>query len=135
MDTPTPLDDGISRNCRGRDPWDGYTGADEVCVWMLINSSLSKAPTLQPETYTLRIFDERGWTVAAAPGLLNANQNLKFAMYTPAAYTPLESGWRCVTCSAATPNISSPSFMALGMTMIVMLISGIGLLRGLIRNW
>ncbi|KAF8734946.1 transmembrane protein [Rhizoctonia solani] len=111
-------------------------GTATQVVWDAYQQQFEQgANPLQPETYTLRIFDERGWTVAAAPGLLNANQNLKFAMYTPAAYTPLESGWRCVTCSAATPNISSPSFMALGMTMIVMLISGIGLLRGLIRNW
>ncbi|KAG8698572.1 hypothetical protein FRC11_014337, partial [Ceratobasidium sp. 423] len=90
------------------------------------------ANPLIPATYTLRIFDERGFTVAAAPGLLNSNQNnLKFAMYSPAQYTPIESGWKCVSCSSATPNISVPSFMALGMTMIVMLISGVGLLRGL----
>ncbi|CAE6486871.1 unnamed protein product [Rhizoctonia solani] len=105
--------------------WDAYAQQTEPGAAPLIAA-----------TYTLRIFDERGFTVAAAPGLLNSNQNnLKFAMYSPAQYTPIESGWKCVSCSAGTPNFSVPSFMALGMTMIVMLISGVGLLRGLVRGW
>ncbi|CAE6465667.1 unnamed protein product [Rhizoctonia solani] len=116
--------EGVIPGTATRVVWDAYQQQFEV-----------GANPLLPETYTLRIFDERGYTVGAVPGLLNPNQNLKFAMYSPAAYTPIESGWRCVSCSAATPNASAPSFMALGMTMIVMLISGIGLLRGLMRNW
>jgi hypothetical protein len=48
------------------------------------------ANPLIDQAYTLRIFDERGWTVGAVPRLLNPNPNLGFAMYSPAAYTPIE---------------------------------------------
>ncbi|CAE6477585.1 unnamed protein product [Rhizoctonia solani] len=104
--------------------WDAFAQQTEAGAVPLVQA-----------TYTLRIFDERGYTVGAEPGLLNPNQNLKFAMYTPAQYTPIESGWRCVSCSSATTNFEVPSFMALGMTLIVMMISGVGLLRGLVRDW
>ncbi|KAJ1301896.1 hypothetical protein OPQ81_000736 [Rhizoctonia solani] len=62
--------------------WDAYAQQSEPGAKRLLQA-----------TYTLRIFDERGFTVGAEPGLLNPNQNLKFAMYTPAQYTPIESGW------------------------------------------
>jgi len=47
------------------------------------------ANPLIPATYTLRIFDERGFTAGAAPGLLTPNSAVKFAMYKPADYTPI----------------------------------------------
>lgn len=50
------------------------------------NSPLAQA------TYTLEIFDERGPGSARAPGLLQPNNALKFALYTPQGYTPISSG-------------------------------------------
>jgi len=50
------------------------------------NSPLAQA------TYTLEISDERGFGAARAPGKLQANSALRFALYTPQAYTPIASG-------------------------------------------
>ncbi|KAG8778132.1 hypothetical protein FRC12_025150 [Ceratobasidium sp. 428] len=102
--------------------WDAYAQQTEP-----------NANPLAQATYTLRMFDERGMTAGIAPGLLSPNQNVKFAMYSPAAYTPIASGWQCTTCSSAS-GINVPSFLALGMTLLVMAVSGLGLLRGLVRN-
>ena len=69
------------------------------------------APAFAQASYTLRVFDERGPTALASPGRFSgANAVAIFAMYSPAAYTPLaqgssrlselettnaESRWRC----------------------------------------
>jgi hypothetical protein len=50
------------------------------------NSPLAQA------TYTLEIFDNRGPGSARSPGLLQPNNALRFALYTPQAYTPIDSG-------------------------------------------
>ncbi|QRV82278.1 transmembrane protein [Ceratobasidium sp. AG-Ba] len=84
-------------------------------------------------TYTLRVFDERGVTAGIEPGKLQVNQNVKFAMYSPAAYTPIASGWQCTVCNSST-SVNMPSFFALSMTLLVMVVSGVGFLRGLVRN-
>lgn len=115
--------DGIIPGTATQIVWDAYAQQNEP-----------NAVRLQPASYTLRIFDERGLTAVAEPGKLSPNTQIKFAMYSPAQYTPLESGWKCATCSDATSSFSAPSFMALGMTLLVMAFSGIGLLRGLVRD-
>lgn len=44
-------------------------------------------------SYTLRVYDERGIDAVATPGYFNgANSIVYFALYSPAAYTPLASG-------------------------------------------
>lgn len=44
-------------------------------------------------SYTLRVYDERGRGAAASAGYFNgANSILYFALYSPAAYTPLSQG-------------------------------------------
>lgn len=44
-------------------------------------------------SYTLRVFDERGYNAIATGGYFDgSNINLNFAMYTPAAYTALAAG-------------------------------------------
>jgi hypothetical protein len=47
---------------------------------------------LPQATYTLEIFDNRGPGSARAPGLLQPNNALRFALYTPQSYTPIGSG-------------------------------------------
>ncbi|KAB5589623.1 Transmembrane protein [Ceratobasidium theobromae] len=116
--------DGIIPGTATQVVWDAYAQQSEPGANPLVQA-----------TYTLRIFDERGLTAGNDPGKLSPNTNVKFAMYSPAQYTPIESGWKCVSCSGATSSFSSPSFLALGMTLLVMMISGVGLLRGLVRNW
>jgi hypothetical protein len=114
--------DGIIPGTATQVTWDAYAQQTEPNANPLIQA-----------TYTLRIFDERGLTAGIAPGLLSPNQNVKFAMYTPAAYTPIASGWQCSVCNSAN-TVHAPTFLALGMTLLVMAVSGVGLLRGLVRN-
>jgi hypothetical protein len=61
--------------------WDAYG-------WQVNNPN---SPLAQA-TYTLEIFDERGPGSARAPGLLQPNNALRFALYTPQSYTPIASG-------------------------------------------
>lgn len=57
---------------------------------------------LLTETYTLIIHDAAiGPSATAAYGALSVYSQFYFAMYTKQAYTPLASGWTCVTCSGA----------------------------------
>ena len=56
--------------------------------------------------YTLLIHDSDGGIKASAdPGYLAPFAGYKFGMYTMAAYTPLASGWRCVSCSGAMSGV------------------------------
>jgi len=61
--------------------WDAYT-------WQTNhpNSPLTQA------TYILENFDERGPDLSTSPGLLQPNNALRFALYTPQPYTPIGSG-------------------------------------------
>ena len=61
--------------------WDAYGWQQSN-----LNSPLAQA------TYTLEIFDNRGPGSARAPGLLQPNNALRFALYTPQQYTPIGSG-------------------------------------------
>ncbi|SCZ98182.1 BZ3500_MvSof-1268-A1-R1_Chr7-1g09044 [Microbotryum saponariae] len=95
-------------------------------------------------SYTLRVYDERGINAAATGGYFNGAQSVVyFALYSPAAYTPLASadgtgslhfvvgiGWTCVTCSAAmvTKHLSHPLVIALPVTIALVLIGGAGVL-------
>ncbi|POY74016.1 hypothetical protein BMF94_2827 [Rhodotorula taiwanensis] len=83
-------------------------------------------------SYTLRVYDSRGPDATAEPGLFNgANSILTFAMYSPAAYTPLASGWTCVGCSAAVRafgGVASGVWVAVPVTVALVLIGGAGVL-------
>ena len=46
---------------------------------------------LVPGKYVLHIWDDRGPGAARAPGLLQENSALQFALYTPLPYVPLDS--------------------------------------------
>ncbi len=46
---------------------------------------------LAPGSYVLHIWDDRGPGAAREPGFLQENSALKFALYTPQPYTPIES--------------------------------------------
>lgn len=110
---------------------------------------------LAPGSYVLHIWDDRGPGAAREPGLLQENSALKFALYTPEAYTPLESasfcffaaffffvaesmlaraGWVCSTCSGAWSDFAThPAFVSLTVTFIVMFLSGYSLIRQALR--
>jgi len=61
--------------------WDAYT-------WQMnhLNSPLAQA------TYTLEIFNKCGPDLSRSLGLLQPNNALRFALYTPQPYTPIGSG-------------------------------------------
>lgn len=62
-------------------------------VWDLASYNDANPGTpLAQGSYNLKIWDDRGPGAARAPGLFVPNSNLKFALYTPQAYTPLASG-------------------------------------------
>ncbi|KAH9855603.1 hypothetical protein C2E23DRAFT_901464 [Lenzites betulinus] len=89
---------------------------------------------LAEETYTLHIWGDRGPGAAREPGELSENSALKFAMYSPEAYTPLES-WTCPTCNGALSDYTShPAFISLTITFVVMFLSGYSLIRQALRE-
>ena len=75
-------------------PTDGkIPGTATSVVWDAYNWQQSNANSpLAQATYTLEIFDQRGPGSARAPGLLQPNNALRFALYTPQQYTPISSG-------------------------------------------
>ncbi|KAH9991531.1 hypothetical protein BJV77DRAFT_1144605 [Russula vinacea] len=84
------------------------------------NSPLAQA------TYTLEIFDE-------PPGLLQPNNALKFALYTPQGYTPISSGWQCTGCKSGALPTAHPAFFCICLTIFVMFASGFAMLRNAAR--
>jgi hypothetical protein len=116
--------------------WDAY-------AWQQNNPN---SPLAQA-TYTLEIFDERGPGSAQAPGLLQPNNALRFALYTPQPYTPIDSGqlplfrnlltiwsdalagWQCTTCKSGALPTAHPAFLCICITIFVMFASGFALLR------
>ncbi|KAG6909104.1 hypothetical protein DXG01_001978 [Tephrocybe rancida] len=74
-------------------PTDGIIdGTATEVIWDLWNYQQNNPIPLAPKTYTLNIWDERGPSAGRAPGRLQANSGLKFAMYTPEPYLSLEDG-------------------------------------------
>ncbi|KAI0264594.1 hypothetical protein BC834DRAFT_825970 [Gloeopeniophorella convolvens] len=97
--------------------WDAY-------AWQTNNPN---SPLAQA-SYSLEIFDERGPGAARAPGLLQANNALRFALYTPQLYTPIASGWQCTACHNGAIT-AHPAFLSICLTILVMFISGFAVLR------
>ncbi|EGO05355.1 hypothetical protein SERLA73DRAFT_174471 [Serpula lacrymans var. lacrymans S7.3] len=88
---------------------------------------------LAQASYTLHIWGDSGPSAAAQPGYLSPNSGLEFAMYTPQAYTPIDSGWQCAGCSgSASQYVAHPAFAGLIATILIMFLSGYGTLR---RVW
>ncbi|KAI0042817.1 hypothetical protein FA95DRAFT_1609888 [Auriscalpium vulgare] len=85
---------------------------------------------LAQATYTLEIYDQRGPGAARAPGLLQANSALRFALYSPQPYTPIASGWTCSGCNGALAAYTThPAFVSIFATILVMFLSGFALIR------
>ncbi|KIS72326.1 uncharacterized protein UMAG_15020 [Mycosarcoma maydis] len=86
-------------------------------------------PQLIAASYRLLVYDERGLSVGASPGLMQANTKVEFALYNPQAYTPLASGWVCAACSGASGlKMVHPGFVGLIAAAVVAMASGWGLL-------
>ncbi|GLB39228.1 hypothetical protein LshimejAT787_0603900 [Lyophyllum shimeji] len=98
-------------------PTDGVIpGTATEIVWDIYSYQQNHPNTpLAQATYTLNIWDDRGPGAARAPGYLQANSGLKFALYNPQGYTGLAD--------------ANPLLVSLIATFIIMLISGFGLLR------
>lgn len=47
-------------------------------------------PLVYHSNYQLRVYDENGPSAAAKPGGFMPNSNLRFALYKPGKYTPLD---------------------------------------------
>jgi hypothetical protein len=116
--------------------WDVYSYQQNY-----LNTPLAQA------SYTLTIWDDRGPNPTRAPGYLQPNNGLQFALYTPQAYTPLASGnnifylawtllmylpsgWQCNICSGAFSSFpTNPALVGIFTTILVMFLSGFSLLR------
>ncbi|PWY97245.1 hypothetical protein BCV70DRAFT_203019 [Testicularia cyperi] len=110
-------------------------GTATSAVWSPYNYSTSveqnspNLPQLIAASYRLMIYDERGLSVGASPGLMQPNTKVQFALYNPQAYTPLASGWICAACSgAASLKMIHPAFIGLIATLVVAVVSGFNLL-------
>ncbi|KAH9941259.1 uncharacterized protein BXZ73DRAFT_42284 [Epithele typhae] len=116
-------------------PTDGIINGTATSVtWDLwsYQQANSQLP-LAPGSYALHIWDDRGPDATRAPGLLSPYSSLQFALYTPEAYTPLES-WTCATCNGASLDlITHPATVSLAVTFTVMFLSGYSLLRQAMR--
>lgn len=110
-------------------------GTATSVVWSPFNYSTSveasnpNLPQLIAASYRLLIYDERGMSVGASPGLMQPNTRVEFALYNPQAYTPLASGWICAACSGATGlKAMHPGFLGLIATLVIAMMSGWSLL-------
>jgi len=113
-------------------PTDGVIeGAATQVVWDVYayEQRQGAVPLAQAE-YTLFINDERGPNSGLHAGLLTPNSGMKFSLYRPRDYVPLES-WSCPGCSNAMQAYSVAKTMpiALFLTFFLMFISGWQLLR------
>ncbi|KAI6378109.1 hypothetical protein MCOR25_002353 [Pyricularia grisea] len=84
--------------------------------------------------YTLIIYDsDSSISATAEPGYLAPYSGFKFGMYTGAAYTPLASGWRCVSCSGAMSGVDKGAWGVALMTSAITVmtftwfVTGVGL--------
>ncbi|KAI0763998.1 hypothetical protein BD413DRAFT_606442 [Trametes elegans] len=116
-------------------PTDGIIPGDSKSVTWDIGAYQNAHPNLPlvEATYTLHIWDDRGPGAARQAGLVSENSALKFAMYSPQPYTPLES-WTCPTCGGALPDlVAHPVFISLTVTILIMFLSGFSLIRQALR--
>jgi len=134
--TPTSLT--VSAVCENGNtypvgPTDGIIpGTATQVVWDLwAYNQANPATPLAPTSYTLEIWGDRGRDAVATGGQLSSNMNLKFALYSPASYTPLSS-WTCAGCNvngALSDYVAHPAFVSLVVTFLVMILSGYSLIR------
>jgi len=113
-------------------PTDGIIpGTATSVVWDVFSYQQNHPNTpLAQATYTLNIWDDRGPKAGRAPGFLQANTGLKFALYTPQLYTPISSGWTCTHCNSAySAYAANPAFVGVLTALLVMFLSGFSLLR------
>lgn len=95
----------------------------------LLESSYAQSPGAIPfaqASYTLRVFDERGPSAIASGGYFSGQNSLVvFAMYSPAAYTPLANGWTCSACkSFATRLEGGGNLLAMMSVMVAAILIG-----------
>ncbi|KAF8338636.1 hypothetical protein F5887DRAFT_982147 [Amanita rubescens] len=112
-------------------------GSATSVTWDLYSyQQANPATQLVQGTYTLMIWGKGGPNAQLSPGQLAPNNNLRFAIYTPQAYTPLGSGWQCAICSGSLSSYTShPAFTGILTLFIVMVLSGFSVLRyGVVRR-
>ncbi|EPS93976.1 hypothetical protein FOMPIDRAFT_1055496 [Fomitopsis schrenkii] len=114
-------------------PTDGVLpGTATEVVWDLwAYNQANPAHPLAVNSYTLEIWGDQGKDAVASAGQLMPNDNLRFALYSPASYTPLSS-WTCAGCNvngAIGDYVAHPAFVSLVVTFVVMLLSGYSLIR------
>jgi len=113
-------------------PTDGIIpGTATEVVWDVYSWQQNHPNTpLAQASYTLRIWGDRGPNAARLAGYLEPNSALKFALYTPQAYTPISSGWTCAGCNGSfSAYAANPAFVGVVATFIIMFLSGFSLLR------
>ncbi|KAK4702514.1 hypothetical protein P7C70_g3706, partial [Phenoliferia sp. Uapishka_3] len=113
-------------------PTTGIPGTDTSLVWDPYGYQQSNdAIPFAQASYTLRVHDERGEGANPTPGYFyGANSQIRFAMYSPAAYTPLASGWTCIGCRSFALSLSvlsHPLAVAIPVTAALVLIGGAGI--------
>jgi hypothetical protein len=74
-------------------PPTGIPAGDTSYVWNpAVSQQAPGAPVFAVASYTLRVFDNRGFAVAPSAGYLSPYAGTVFGLYSPAPYTPLASG-------------------------------------------
>ncbi|GAA97791.1 hypothetical protein E5Q_04470 [Mixia osmundae IAM 14324] len=108
-------------------PTNGIPGAATQYIWNPYDYQVAAGATpLAQASYTLRIFDERGFYQTAAPGRMSPYSGTKFALYFPQSYTPLSS-WSCPSCSYAFSGFSRiPTMLAIAMAIATGIAIGAG---------
>jgi len=83
-------------------PTSGIEGDATQFAWNPYEYEQSAGATpLAEASYTLRIFDERGYAAAPSAGYMSSYAGTVFALYRPQRYVALADGWTCTACSAA----------------------------------
>jgi len=116
-------------------PTDGIIpGTATQVVWDLYSyQQANPSKPLAQAGYTLSVWGDQGPTAVRRPGYLQPNSGLRFALYTPEAYTPLAS-WTCAACTSAASLAAHPASISLLVTLFLMVFSGFYLIRRSLRS-
>ncbi|TDL16068.1 hypothetical protein BD410DRAFT_777477 [Rickenella mellea] len=120
-------------------PTDGITFGDAGGLGCYSYQQANPTWPLSPQTYALKIWDDRGPNAPRAPGLFQENTEMTFAMYLPRPYTHslvssnlfVTVGWSCTGCQNVSifSYATHPAFAATLASIFVVLLSGSWLSR------
>jgi len=110
-------------------------GTINSVIWDTAPYSTAEVQLLT-ETYTLVIYDaDSSVSAVAQAGYLAPYAQYTFGMYVPQAYTPVNEGFQCATCSGALSDMERRALGFMAGMGIITILSGMWFMGGLNVIW